>query len=67
MDYKDTKWSITYNDKDGLRIHVQCECGNRHDIHLDSIGNFAGRGTLFNQVNSSYWKRPRKQVKTMGG
>ncbi|KKM89438.1 hypothetical protein LCGC14_1248760 [marine sediment metagenome] len=49
MKYKDNKWSITYDEKNGLKVYVQCECGKRHDIHLDSIGNFQGRGTLFNR------------------
>ena len=48
MKYKDKKWSITYNKKEGLKVYIQCECGLKHDISLDYTGNFIGRGTLLN-------------------
>jgi len=46
MKYKDKKWSITHDEKDGLIIYVKCECGFIHDIHLSSKDNLIGRGTL---------------------
>ena len=54
MKYKDNKWSITYDKKDGLRIHIKCECKFEHDIHLDSKGNFQGRGTLLNRKKKEF-------------
>ena len=44
MKYKDNKWSIV-KDEEGLRVYIKCECGLKHDISLDRIGNFIGRGT----------------------
>ena len=45
MKYKDKKWAIIYDNKEGLKIYVQCECGYTHDISLDAKGNLIGRGT----------------------
>lgn len=45
LSYQDQKWKIIQNKK-SLIIFCICECGNRHDIHLDTKGNFIGRGTL---------------------
>lgn len=62
MNYKDKKWLIIHNDKDGLRINIQCECGNKHDIHLDSVGNFQGRGTLLGKSGKVEYPNLRDDI-----
>ena len=50
--HKDRKWSIRINEE-GYFVYVKCNCGLKHDIQLDKVGKFVGRGTQINETQKA--------------